>query len=111
VKAATARRTGVGASSRESAASAASKHCLLAWPIRASAGPHWAARSHGSWVPGEESHTGSAAAMAASVARSSPVRAVATAAGTIQSSPRCASIIRISMCPRGRTGGNSVDRW
>jgi len=36
--------------------------------------------------------------------------AVTTAAGTIQPSPGCASIIRSSMCPRGRTGGNSVDR-
>ena len=42
---------------------------------------------------------------------SSSSSAATTAAGTIHPSPACASITRYSRWPRGRTGGNRVDRW
>jgi len=51
-----------------------------------------------------------AAAIAASDARASSSSALVTASGTIQPSRGCASIIRSSRCPCGRTGGNSVDK-
>ena len=53
MKSVTARRIAAGAPSRASAAPAASKQPLLAWPIAGSAGPYRAARSHGSWASGE----------------------------------------------------------
>ena len=49
--------------------------------------------------------------IAACDAASSSSSAVTTAAGTIQPSPAWASMTRYSRWPRGRTGGNSVDRW
>ncbi len=115
VKSATACRIGAGAPARPSAASAASKHCLLARLICGSAGPDRAARSHGSWAPDR----GSAARP--TPARRRPARRRRRARRRPGPWPRprarpsrrpgCASIIRSSRCPRGRTGGNSVDRW
>ena len=94
-------------------------------------GPRRAARSHGPGgplpVPGRRARpgqhrpsqhrarpasrqTGSAAAIAGWAATGSSASADTTAAGTIQPSPGCASMTRTSRWPRGRTGGNSVDR-
>src|SRR5690606_32375844 len=61
--------------------------------------------------PSPRPAAGSAAASAARDAAGSSSSAVATATGTGQYLPGGASIMRSSSQPRGRTGGNSVDRW
>src|SRR5215831_520295 len=129
-KAATASLTVAGAASRASAASAASKHLTLTSPMSGSVGPCRAAHSQGlpqsqpapppapASSPKSPPHAvaawcqrPSAASMACWEAASSSSSAATTAAGTIHPSPAWASITRYSRWPRGRTGGNSVDRW
>ena len=98
---------------RSRASLAAAKHSLLARLIAGSAGPSRAARAHGPAVARASARPRAAPPPRgrASPASASDSSALDTASGTIHPSPGCASIIRSSKCPRGRTGGNSVDRW